>query len=416
MMRHLTKPPPPPSRANPALSPAVEQVILKVLSKPPADRYQTAGEMVTALEKALAGMTPSASRAEEKAPAPGIALPVGPKAPRAIPFPPPSLIEEEEEAPRAASQVEKKPEWEGIRNFLVGLMALFTAALTLLEKFLRAVDILRNPLVGFIVVGVAVDAMVISAGYVLARPRLYKRWQRRLAAVELVLTVLAAAGWGGWTVYDMTRPPKGLIVLIADFEREPGAQAVNYAQEIEDGLVEALEKLKVEGIYVERAYEVYTDKDARSRAAARKAAVVIYGRYDDRTVRPRFELVKALQQYLPALKQGTLKLAALERLETWLSREFKEMTYIALSAIGLAYYADGQNAKALILFDQALESLPADTQLNPISDFELRIAPPRLLGGVADGNRGILRLPIRIPKSEFRNPKAVIPTIFVACC
>ncbi len=360
LMRHLTEPPLPPSQANPDLPAALDGVILKALSKAPADRYAKAGDLARALEAALRAPVPTAGEPAEAA-SPAVTSPTG-----AILSTLSALAgkEEEEEAPKAPA--ERKPEKggrEGIRNFLVGLMALFTAALTLIEKFLKAVDILRNPLVGFIVVGVAVGAMVISAGYVIARPRLYKRWQRRLAAVGLILTVLAAAGWGGWTIYDMKRPPKGLIVLIADFEQAPGARAVNYARRIETGLTEALAQLKVEGVYVERAYEVYTDKDARAKAAARKAAVVIYGWYDDAGVNPRFELVKAPQQYLPLLKQAPVALADLDKLELRVDRELKEMSYIAAASIGLVYYADGQNQQALSFFDLALKSAPTEAHM-----------------------------------------------------
>ncbi len=362
LMRHLTEPPPPPSQANPDLPPAVAEVILKALSKAPADRYGKAGELAAALEAALSGVA-----------LPGPALPPATAGPAAKRRKPEAVIatlaalaegKQEEEVPvaPAAGKAERHGR-EGIRNFLIGLMALFTAALTLMEKFLKAVDILRNPLVGLIVVGVAVAAMVISAGYVIARPQLYQRWQRRLAAAGLALTLLAAAGWGGWTVYDMQRPPKGLIVLIADFEQDPGARAVNYARRIETGLNEALGQLKVEGLYVERAYEVYTEKDARAKAAARKAAVVIYGWYDDAGVNPRFELVRAPQQYLPLLKQASIALADLDKLELRVDRELKEMSYIAAATIGLAYYADGQSDQALSFFDLALRAAPAEARL-----------------------------------------------------
>jgi serine/threonine protein kinase len=53
LMKHTSELPPPPTTLNPAVSPAVEQVILKTLSKNPDDRYQTAGEMAEALAKAL---------------------------------------------------------------------------------------------------------------------------------------------------------------------------------------------------------------------------------------------------------------------------------------------------------------------------------------------------------------------------
>lgn len=53
MMKHVNEPPPRPIALNPKVPPAVEQVILKALSKDPAGRYQTAGEMAQALQGAV---------------------------------------------------------------------------------------------------------------------------------------------------------------------------------------------------------------------------------------------------------------------------------------------------------------------------------------------------------------------------
>jgi eukaryotic-like serine/threonine-protein kinase len=55
---HIYETPPPPSRYNPRVSPAVQAVILKALEKSPADRFQTAVEMATALEQAVATQSP----------------------------------------------------------------------------------------------------------------------------------------------------------------------------------------------------------------------------------------------------------------------------------------------------------------------------------------------------------------------
>jgi serine/threonine-protein kinase len=49
VIKHLTAPLPLPRHVNPGILEPVERVILKALSKDPADRYQTAGEMVEAL-------------------------------------------------------------------------------------------------------------------------------------------------------------------------------------------------------------------------------------------------------------------------------------------------------------------------------------------------------------------------------
>jgi serine/threonine protein kinase len=51
IFQHLTEPVPSPLQFNPNLPEGVERVLLKALSKNPADRYQTAGEMTEAINK-----------------------------------------------------------------------------------------------------------------------------------------------------------------------------------------------------------------------------------------------------------------------------------------------------------------------------------------------------------------------------
>lgn len=67
---HIYEPVPPPSRFNPRISPAVQSVILKALEKTPADRFQKATEMATALEQAAAAQTPVAVPSGGRSPAP----------------------------------------------------------------------------------------------------------------------------------------------------------------------------------------------------------------------------------------------------------------------------------------------------------------------------------------------------------
>ena len=69
LLKHLTDPPPPPREINPDIPEPVERVVLKALAKDPVDRFQQMGEMVTALQKAVAGgpvVTAAISLADER--------------------------------------------------------------------------------------------------------------------------------------------------------------------------------------------------------------------------------------------------------------------------------------------------------------------------------------------------------------
>ena len=57
-LQHLTQPPPPPHQLNPDLNAETEAVLLKALSKSPAERYQTGEDLLTALENALRAAPP----------------------------------------------------------------------------------------------------------------------------------------------------------------------------------------------------------------------------------------------------------------------------------------------------------------------------------------------------------------------
>jgi serine/threonine protein kinase len=55
-LKHLSDPPPPPSRLNPEITPEIENMVLRALDKEPQKRYQTGMAFVQALETAF-GMT-----------------------------------------------------------------------------------------------------------------------------------------------------------------------------------------------------------------------------------------------------------------------------------------------------------------------------------------------------------------------
>lgn len=66
MYAHLNETPPPLHVLNPALSPAVEKVLLKILAKSPAQRYQTAAQFCADLQAALIGRSKTKDEMEKK--------------------------------------------------------------------------------------------------------------------------------------------------------------------------------------------------------------------------------------------------------------------------------------------------------------------------------------------------------------
>ncbi len=66
-LKHVSELPTPPAQLNPDLSPELEEIILKAMSKQPVDRFNTAGELAAALTAAWSGaetVAPARRRAE----------------------------------------------------------------------------------------------------------------------------------------------------------------------------------------------------------------------------------------------------------------------------------------------------------------------------------------------------------------
>jgi beta-lactam-binding protein with PASTA domain/predicted Ser/Thr protein kinase len=63
-MKHLSDPPRPPSLARPDISPDLDMVVLRALAKSPDDRFQTAEEMDTELERVSRGLGVTAATAD----------------------------------------------------------------------------------------------------------------------------------------------------------------------------------------------------------------------------------------------------------------------------------------------------------------------------------------------------------------
>lgn len=74
-LQHITQPPPAPRALNAHLNTETEAVLLKTLSKSPQERYQTGGELMTALENAFNASPTTADLAPLPPPPAGMQLP-----------------------------------------------------------------------------------------------------------------------------------------------------------------------------------------------------------------------------------------------------------------------------------------------------------------------------------------------------
>jgi serine/threonine protein kinase len=155
LVKHLHDPLPMPRRFNPALPESVERVILRALAKKPEDRFPTAGEMVTAMEQAIASLDPGLldtlmTGKEEPEPLPGTEayVPVPPARPEPVPPEAPHPTAEPFVPVRPKEPAPSRPEKKPVPG---------QAPVAPLEKRRR-----RLPLWGFGLIGLVLVAVVIA--------------------------------------------------------------------------------------------------------------------------------------------------------------------------------------------------------------------------------------------------------------
>ena len=188
------------------------------------------------------------------------------------------------------------------------------------------------------------------------------RPQRLRATAALALIVIVGAGWGGWSYYQATRPPKAVIVVVADFDGQAATKGVDWGRRIYERVKDQVARLELgDRVEEQRVFESYADSEAaRKGGAARKATVVLWGWYDDVGVSPHFELLRAAQKFAPSLAALPQDLTDFD---LYVRSGPQEMAYIVAVALGLVHYADGNYAAAEHLFTSALTGAPASSEL-----------------------------------------------------
>jgi len=194
---------------------------------------------------------------------------------------------------------------------------------------------------------------IVRPGRPVTRPR---------ALLALALTVAIGAAWGGWTLYQAVRPPKAVTVLIADFVGRKATKGVDWGDRIYEQVSDQIEKLDLGGrVEVQRVYEAFDNAEqARKLGDSRKATMVLWGKYDDLSVWPRFELLQTAKQFESGLGPPPKDLTDFD---LYLRSGPQEMAYIVAVVLGLIQYADGNYPTAEDLFTAALDNAPPDSSL-----------------------------------------------------
>ncbi len=376
LFKQVSELPPPPHTLVPDLPPAVEEVILKALAKDPAARFASGAEMAAALDAAVRGATAETLATLSGATAAAAALvgtaalaheaaQIAAGAPKEEPVPPrmpQSGLNAALSAFLAALRGEKEQkEGGGGRGWWAQLLAILGTGFALIQYILQVFDLVNRPLAPlmrafpYVIVIVLLGGVVASA-LVLVRPA--PRAQKRIAGGALSLIAVASLTWGGWTYYNATKPPKAIIVLVADFSGRKATKGADWGGYIYRQVKEDIARVGLaESVEVRRVFEEYEDSaQARARGEAQKATIVLWGSYDDYNVNPHFELLRAAKQYAAgALSAPQLDLVGFD---LYMRSGAKEMSYIVLVTLGLVRYAQGDYTGANALFSSAIAAAP----------------------------------------------------------
>ncbi len=418
LMQHVQAAPPAPRTLNPRLSAAVEAVLLKALAKAPTDRFASAAALLAALESAQRAQPGPASEAEfldsatlDEPPPPGRALPL----PGALPpAPPPSAAVAPAPsgpmtaAPAArgldvAGRLVKMAGWvsplvgreavtydkaqdqrQRLASILVAISILFAALQFIVQFF----NFFTQPLAPLLAVWpYLVAPLVIAAALLMlvASRRAPTPALRRRALVGLLVIAALGLAYGAWTIVDRLQPPSRFIIAVAAFDGSKAGRQIDFARRIEQALATDLAAAAAD-VQIVRLSEVVPDAPtALARAREKKAALLIWGWYDDAGVSPQVEIAD-----VPLFQHTALGLAPLANavsgagrlaiapavslrdvtrfvrapalmpaVDLFVKDGPQQMTYVSTALLGYVFYAKGDLPQALAFFDKALANAQA---------------------------------------------------------
>jgi tetratricopeptide (TPR) repeat protein len=299
-----------------------------------------------------------------------------------------------EEKPAVRNFFDAVSEWAtgeghpGPRRWVAQFFALLGTIFALLQLFFGTLDLANRAVdtamawlpylvPGSLIIGAIIAIFIMATA---ASPS-----QKRWAGSALGVIVLTGGLWGGWTYFQATRPPKSVIVMIADFNGEKANKGVDWGRRIYERVAEDVENLKLtEQVDVERVFESFDDSsEALAAGAKRKATIVLWGWYDDEGVSSHFELLRTAERFRKNLVAPPKDLADFD---IYVKSGPEEMTYIVAVVLGLIRQAEGNYAGAEALFTKALELAPESANLLGLETPHFYRATARLLGPQGTGH------------------------------
>ena len=411
LLQHLQTPPPPPLSFRADLPAGLTELFQKALSKVPSERYATAGDFVTALRSALQPQAAAAPVSQEALTVHAEVLPIpaslATQPPAAAPAPRPSTTPQpvpgglpaSGNLPRVVSvlgsvalvlapligreKLAVSPNADNRRSAIASLMAILGIFLAAVQFLASAFELAYRVFAPLSQVLPIIIMLALGLGALVAI-RLLRRsgsiHYRRYAALVLALVAVGGAGWGGWQLYERTRPPAGPIVIIADFQQCKGCSEVDHGQRIYTAVKAQTDRLRLPNLEVRHVLETYPDAaTARARGADYKATLVIWGSYDTAGILPHFELLRAPEVYTldpvsasasagadpsqPAPRVSPshlLRPDELSVIDFHAQNGDNETAFVTILALGLIRYAERDYATALRVYDAALASIGGD--------------------------------------------------------